>query len=47
MAATLATFDYRYAPQGDPLGPLTGPLIERMLTATCVAPMSPRRPRGP
>ena len=31
---TLATFDYRYAPRGGPLGRLTGPLIDRMLTAT-------------
>ena len=32
--ATLATFDYRYVPKGGPLGRLTGPLIDRMLTAT-------------
>jgi uncharacterized protein YndB with AHSA1/START domain len=31
---TLATFDYRYAPRGGPLGRLTGPLIDKMLTAT-------------
>ena len=31
---TLATFDYRYVPRGGPLGHLTGPLIDRMLTAT-------------
>jgi len=31
---TLATFDYRYVPRGGPLGRLTGPLIDRMLTAT-------------
>ncbi len=31
---TLATFDYRYLPRGGPLGRLTGPLIDRMLTAT-------------
>ncbi len=31
---TLATFDYRYTPRGGPLGRLTGPLIDRMLTAT-------------
>jgi hypothetical protein len=32
--ATLATFDYRYLPRGGPMGRLTGPLIDRMLTAT-------------
>ena len=31
---TLATFDYRYVPRGGLLGRLTGPLIDRMLTAT-------------
>ena len=31
---TLATFDYRYLPKGGPLGRLTGPLIDKMLTAT-------------
>ena len=31
---TLATFDYRYLPRGGPLGRLTGPLIDKMLTAT-------------
>jgi hypothetical protein len=31
---TLATFDYRYTPRGGPLGRLTGPLIDKMLTAT-------------
>jgi len=31
---TLATFDYRYVPRGGPLGRLTGPLIDRMLTGT-------------
>lgn len=31
---TLATFDYRYVPRGGPLGRLTGPLIDKMLTAT-------------
>ena len=31
---TLATFHYRYVPRGGPLGRLTGPLIDRMLTAT-------------
>ena len=31
---TLATFDYKYVPRGGPLGRLTGPLIDRMLTAT-------------
>jgi hypothetical protein len=31
---TLATFDYRYVPRGGPFGRLTGPLIDKMLTAT-------------
>ena len=31
---TLATFDYRYFPRGGALGRLTGPLIDKMLTAT-------------
>lgn len=31
---TLATFEYRYVPRGGPLGRVTGPLIDRMLTAT-------------
>lgn len=31
---TLATFDYRYVPRGGPLGRFTGPLIDKMLTAT-------------
>jgi hypothetical protein len=31
---TLATFDYRYVPRGGPMGRFTGPLIDRMLTAT-------------
>ena len=31
---TLVTFDYRYVPRGGPVGRLTGPLIDRMLTAT-------------
>lgn len=31
---TLATFDYRYTPRGGPLGRVTGPLIDKMLTAT-------------
>jgi hypothetical protein len=31
---TLATFDYRYVPRGGPLGRLTGPVIDKMLTAT-------------
>jgi hypothetical protein len=31
---TLATFDYRYVPRGGPLGRLTGPLIDKMLTAS-------------
>ena len=31
---TLATFDYRYLPKGGLLGRLTGPLIDKMLTAT-------------
>ena len=33
---TLATFDYRYVPRGGPLGRLTGPLIDKMLTATFI-----------
>jgi Polyketide cyclase / dehydrase and lipid transport len=31
---TLAKFDYRYVPRGGPMGRLTGPFIDRMLTAT-------------
>ena len=31
---TLATFDYRYVSRGGPIGRFTGPLIDRMLTAT-------------
>ncbi|MFC7344237.1 SRPBCC family protein [Saccharopolyspora griseoalba] len=31
---TLATFDYRYVPKGGPFGRITGPLIDKMLTAT-------------
>ena len=31
---TLVTFDYRYVPRGGPLGRVTGPLIDRMLTGT-------------
>ena len=31
---TVATFDYRYVPRGGPIGRLTGPLIDKMLTAT-------------
>ncbi|WP_442005347.1 SRPBCC family protein [Paenarthrobacter sp. RAF54_2] len=31
---TAMAFDYRYVPRGGPLGRLTGPLIDRMLTAT-------------
>ena len=31
---TMATFDYRYEPRGGPHGRLTGPLIDKMLTAT-------------
>ena len=31
---TLATFGYRYVPRGGPLGRLTGPLIDKMLTTT-------------
>ena len=31
---TLATFDYRYLPKGGPIGRFTGPLIDKMLTAT-------------
>ena len=29
---TLATFDYRYVPRGGPIGRITGPFIDRMLT---------------
>ncbi len=31
---TLATFDYRYVPRGGPIGRFTGPMIDRMLTAS-------------
>ena len=31
---TAMAFDYRYVPRGGPVGRLTGPLIDRMLTAT-------------
>ena len=31
---TLATFDYRYRPRGGPIGRITGPLIDRVLTGT-------------
>jgi hypothetical protein len=31
---TRVTFDYRYVPRGGPVGRITGPLIDRMLTAT-------------
>ncbi len=31
---TLASFDYRYVPRGGPVGRLTGPVIDRMLTGT-------------
>ena len=31
---TLASFDYRYVPRGGPVGRLTGPLIDKMLTGT-------------
>jgi hypothetical protein len=30
----LVTFDYRYVPRGGPIGRFTGPLIDKMLTAT-------------
>lgn len=33
---TVATFHYRYVPRGGPLGRLTGPLIDKMLTATFI-----------
>lgn len=33
-AGTLVTFDYRYLPRGGPIGRFTGPLIDKMLTAT-------------
>ncbi|MBT2453035.1 SRPBCC family protein [Streptomyces sp. ISL-43] len=29
---TAITFDYRYVPRGGPMGQLTGPVIDRMLT---------------
>lgn len=32
--ATRATFDYYYVPRGGPVGRLSGPLIDRMLTST-------------
>ena len=32
--ATKATFYYRYLPRGGPIGRLTGPLIDKMLTAS-------------
>jgi hypothetical protein len=31
-AGTAITFDYRYVPRGGPMGQLTGPVIDRMLT---------------
>ena len=31
---TWVTFDYRYVPRGGPIGRVTGPLIDKMLTAT-------------
>ena len=31
---TLATFDYRHVSRGGPIGRFTGPLIDKMLTAT-------------
>ncbi len=31
---TLATFDYHYLPRGGPIGRFTGPMIDRMLTAS-------------
>ena len=31
---TLATFNYRYVPKGGPIGRCTGPLIDKLLTAT-------------
>ena len=31
---TAITFDYRYVPKGGPLGRLTGPVIDRMLSRT-------------
>lgn len=33
---TVATFDYRYVPRGGPVGRVTGPLIDKMLTATFI-----------
>lgn len=31
---TVITFDYRYVPRGGPMGRLTGPVIDRMLSAS-------------
>ena len=31
---TAITFEYRYVPRGGPIGRLTGPVIDRMLTST-------------
>lgn len=31
-SGTFARFDYRYVPRGGPIGRLTGPLIDKMLT---------------
>ena len=33
-AGTLATFAYRYLPRGGPIGRVTGPMIDKMLTST-------------
>jgi hypothetical protein len=31
---TMVTFDYRYVPRGGPIGRVSGPLIDKLLTAT-------------
>ena len=33
-AETVATFDYRFVPRGGPIGRVTGPVIDKMLTRT-------------
>jgi hypothetical protein len=44
---TLATFDYRYVPRGGPVGRFTGPLIDRMLTATFTDMLAATEKAGP
>lgn len=43
---TFATFDYRYVPRGGPIGRFTGPLIDRMLTATFTDMLATCAPSG-